>query len=460
MNKATLPIKGMHCQSCVIRIEEELCSLKQITKVKVDLSKSLAVIYHEGSLNHAKIAQVLNKLGYEIGKNETTSFFSTNKKDYIDYVKIITIISLSYFILKESGLISFFSGENLTPSSLGAIFLIGLTAGLSTCMALVGGLVLSVSARFAQTNPQASSLEKFRPHLTFNTGRVLSYFILGGLLGTVGEIIQTSTPLLGIITMGVGLLMLVFAIQLSGLFPKISNFNFALPSNIGKSLGLNSKANQQYSDLSAGILGALTFFLPCGFTQTMQLFAVTSGGFLNGALIMSIFALGTLPGLLSVGSLASFLKGNKAQMFYKVSSVLIVFFAFINISRGINLSGLNRVLASSESNKSQIKQKFNRPQNNNEFSQKEQVITAVFNGGYNLKPNNFTVKNNKPVRFIVDAKVDGTGCMSAMMIPGLVNRPTYLEGGKKIEFKFIPTKTGEYKIACAMGVSWGSIFVE
>ncbi|NCP77121.1 sulfite exporter TauE/SafE family protein [bacterium] len=41
--------------------------------------------------------------------------------------------------------------------------------------------------------------------------------------------------------------------------------------------------------------GALTFFLPCGFTLAMQAYAITTGSFITGALTMMAFALGTAP---------------------------------------------------------------------------------------------------------------------------------------------------------------------
>ncbi|MEI6118848.1 MAG: sulfite exporter TauE/SafE family protein [bacterium] len=75
---------------------------------------------------------------------------------------------------------------------------------------------------------------------------------------------------------------------------------------------------------SALVTGALTFFLPCGFTFAMQVYAISTGNFLQGALVMGIFALGTLPGLLSIGAVASFVKGNAAKYFYRFVGVLVL----------------------------------------------------------------------------------------------------------------------------------------
>ncbi|MDR2416217.1 MAG: sulfite exporter TauE/SafE family protein [Candidatus Peribacteria bacterium] len=39
----------------------------------------------------------------------------------------------------------------------------------------------------------------------------------------------------------------------------------------------------------------MTFFVPCGFTFAMQLYAMQTGSFLSGGVVMLLFAVGTLP---------------------------------------------------------------------------------------------------------------------------------------------------------------------
>lgn len=87
--------------------------------------------------------------------------------------------------------------------------------------------------------------------------------------------------------------MLLLGLQLTGLFPILSKINFTLPKSISRFFGITD--NKIYSHKGTILLGALTFFLPCGFTQAMQLYAISSGNFISGALIMSLFAIGTKP---------------------------------------------------------------------------------------------------------------------------------------------------------------------
>ena len=81
----------------------------------------------------------------------------------------------------------------------------------------------------------------------------------------------------------------------------------------------------EHKTLTPIILGFGTFFLPCGFTQSMQIVALSSGSFITGFLIMLAFALGTLPvlALLSFGS-TSFSHSKYAPLFFKSAGVFVI----------------------------------------------------------------------------------------------------------------------------------------
>ena len=89
-------------------------------------------------------------------------------------------------------------------------------------------------------------------------------------------------------------------------------------------------------------MGALTFFLPCGFTITAQTVALLSGSVWQGAGIMGFFALGTAPILLLIGlsSVKFFSKPHLAMTFSQVAGFLVLFFALWNIYNQMNVLGL------------------------------------------------------------------------------------------------------------------------
>ena len=85
--------------------------------------------------------------------------------------------------------------------------------------------------------------------------------------------------------------------------------------------------------------------MPCGFTQAMQLYAISTGSPIQGALTMGVFALGTTPGLLGVGGLTSVIKGQSSKLFFKTAGVIVVFLALFNVSNGLNLLGVKSIFA-------------------------------------------------------------------------------------------------------------------
>ncbi len=135
--------------------------------------------------------------------------------------------------------------------------------------------------------------------------------------------------------------MIILGLQLTELFPRLSTKSFTLPTGIAKTLGITNKNDKEYSHNNAMLLGAASFFLPCGFTQAMQLVAISSGSFYMGALIMGLFAIGTTPGLLSIGAITSIVKGTFAKSFFRFVGLVVIFLALYNISNGFNLMGYN-----------------------------------------------------------------------------------------------------------------------
>ncbi|MEK7163541.1 MAG: sulfite exporter TauE/SafE family protein, partial [Patescibacteria group bacterium] len=196
------------------------------------------------------------------------------------------------------------------------------------------------------------------------------------------------------------------------------------------------------------LLGASTFFLPCGFTQAMQLYAMSTGSPITGALTMGVFALGTAPGLLGVGGLTSIVKGTFARLFFKGAGVVVAMLAIFNISNGLNLLGINlweptKVLGSQES------------QQDVRLVNGVQEVYMVQDGdGY--IPNNFTITQGIPVRWIITSKNINT-CASSIISSRLGIRQGLRKGENIIEFT--PAEAGTMRFSCTMGMYNGSFNV-
>lgn len=591
----------MHCKSCELLIEGEMKKIPGVSKVDVNHKTGQARVEYSGTAPKKEaLAKAVEAAGYTIGQSGPLPWISSDYKDYKYLVCGTAVLWVLYRLVKMLGILDYSvnSGAN---AGVGIALVVGLVAGVSTCMALVGGLVLGFAARHAELHPEATKMQKFRPHLFFNAGRIAGYTVLGGVIGYLGSALKPSATFLGLFTVVVGVVMMFLGLKLIEIFPRLKNSSLTLPKSLAKLFGIE-KNSKEYSHRGVFYAGAASFFLPCGFTQAMQLYAVSTGSFWTGAAVMGLFAVGTSVGLLSLGGLSSAFKGAKARVFFAAAGVAVIILGWYNIANGqalliggfrgagnttetINNNGVQEirmtqsafgyspklltvkkgvkvrwiinstsqfscassivvpslgiskslevgeniieftptetgevpfscsmgmyrgkfVVIDSDSadansgsnpsdgyrvvgsitdstnirgaggcgaggggcggcgggNRAPVAPQPGTVQNiNSDSGTNVQVIKTVYTYERDIQPNSFTVKAGVPVRFEVDAKENGEGCMSTIMIPRLYNQPTYLAAGDKIIMEFTPQTPGRYPITCAMGVPRGEIIVE
>ena len=188
--------------------------------------------------------------------------------------------------------------------------------------------MLSLSAKISQ-----DSVSDTKTFLLFHSGRLVSFAVLGGVLGAIGSAIGinfTFTAILGIVA---SLVMLLLGLNLVGVFKK---------NKVTMSSGIfEFFRGIEHKTFAPLLLGFATFFLPCGFTQAMQVSALSSGSFIAGSLIMFAFALGTLPMLafLSFGS-ASFAHSKHAPLFFKSAGVVVIGLGLFALLSGLAALGI------------------------------------------------------------------------------------------------------------------------
>lgn len=173
MKKLTIDVVGMHCKSCELLLERSIQDVENVGKVHADQSKGTVEISYNGTVPDEKaIEAIITESGYKISKEVVPPWLHSNPDKYIEIILIALALFVLYVFAKMSGF-SFPSFGNFTSPTLGVVLLVGLTAGVSGCMALVGGLVLGVSAKWNEEHLNASKWHRFQPHLYFNIGRIL-----------------------------------------------------------------------------------------------------------------------------------------------------------------------------------------------------------------------------------------------------------------------------------------------
>lgn len=446
MHQKIVPIRGMHCRSCELLLEDAIGGVQGVSKVKVDFRKGRATIEHGADIpSNNEIESAVKQAGYAVGEPGKLPWITKDATDWRYIIFGAVFLAILYYALRGTGILDFSLDEkNVTT---GFALMLGLVAGVSTCMALVGGLILGVAARHAELHPEATAWEKFRPHLFFNAGRVLGYALLGGLLGLLGGALQLSGGFLAFLTLAVGAVMIILGMKLTNLSPRISAASFTLPSSVARFLGI-SEHQKEYSHKTSMLTGALTFFLPCGFTQAMQLYAISTGDFKSGAIVMGAFALGTAPALLGIGGLSSIMKGARARMFYAVVGILVIVFGVYNIQ-----SAMAVLPSATSSNNAEVNYTPVDP----DADQGDVQVIKMTQSASGYSPSTLRVKAGTPVRWVITSESSFT-CASSIVVPSLGIRTNLKKGENIIEFT--PTAKGSIPYSCSMGMYRGTIIVE
>ncbi|MBI2464427.1 sulfite exporter TauE/SafE family protein [Candidatus Peregrinibacteria bacterium] len=447
LKKICLKINGMHCASCEVLIERKLKQFPGIERVNVNHVQGKAEIFYSSFPGTVALNNLLQNLGYTVnlwqeGKETAQPASSKNtSKDYAEMGTVFMILVALYLLLKQFNILpqNFGISDNM---NFGFVFLIGLVAAMSTCIAVTGGLLVAVAAKYNEQYPHLNGVQKFRPHLYFNIGRVVSYTVLGGLVGALGSVISLSPRVNGMLTVFVSFIMIILGFQLLRLFPGLRRFQPKMPKFLAHKIhdltGQDRKSTPFF-------LGASTFFLPCGFTQALQLYVLSKGDSLTGALTMLAFSLGTLPALLSLSALSSFVKGSFQRYFLKFAGILVIVLGFSNINNGLNLAGIRFSSASLFD----IGQTTASQDNLVKIVNGVQIVEMKVNG-YEYSPSNFTIVKNVPVEWRIDGS-GAKGCGQVIVAPNLdISEYLPKKGIKTI--RFTPKETGEIPFNCSMGM--------
>lgn len=332
MKTYTFHVDGMHCNACVLLTESELGELPEIAKVKSSLeSHTVEVTGEFGDKKPEHIAEDLNEVlkphGYTLSLEKR--HHTTKWSDFKVAVPIALGFIALFIVLQKLGIVNLVTTSEV---GYGTAFLIGLIASVSSCMAVVGGLVLSMSASFAKEN------NTMRPQVLFHVGRLVSFFILGGVIGALGSAFKLGITGTFVLSLIVALVLLILGINLLDVFPWMRKLQPTMPNFIGKRIQGLKNVNHTLTPL---LVGVATFFLPCGFTQSMQIYTLSTGSFWTGALIMSAFALGTLPvlALLSFSSLGIHKKA-RSGVFFKTAGLIVIFFGVFNLINALVALGV------------------------------------------------------------------------------------------------------------------------
>ncbi|HYE83614.1 MAG TPA: sulfite exporter TauE/SafE family protein [Clostridia bacterium] len=443
MKKIELAIEGMTCSSCELRIENALRKLEGVAEVKAEYSKSRVFAAFDSDIVRLQdIIAAVDKAGYKAFEHNTgidTEAAENSKagksKESINQLVGIGIILLALYVIIKNTIGFNFIPEVNQSMGYGILFVVGLLTSLH-CIAMCGGINLSQCVAYKHSG--SSKTGNLKPSFLYNAGRVVSYTVIGGIVGGIGSVVSFSGGAKGIVAIVAGLFMVIMGLNMLNIFPWLKRINPRMPKIFGNKIYNNNGKNGPF------YVGLLNGLMPCGPLQSMQLYALGTGSIAAGALSMFIFSIGTVPLMFGFGAVSSMLGKKFTGRLMKVSAVLVMALGFVMVSRGLMLSGVNASAG---------------------VGQAKGNVAVVENGvqivEIDLKPNRYEpviVQKGIPVQFIINAEDENiNGCNNAIIIPKY-NIQKALEPGRNI-IEFTPEETGTIPYSCWMGMIGSSISV-
>ena len=434
--KKILQVDGMTCISCENRIETQLRRTDGVISVRASFTDAtVEVIYDSKKVSLADIVKIIEELDYRLGKEK-----KDEKKG--DLFEIAVILLATYLVLNQIGVFRLFQQFPTAKEgmSYGMLFLIGLLTSVH-CIAMCGGINLSQCMPLPKNvGENQSKLESLWPAILYNLGRVLSYTLIGGIVGALGSVISFTGETKGIVQIAAGIFMVIMGLNMLQFFPSLRRFVPRMPKGIA-----NRIYRQKHRSNSPFYVGLLNGLMPCGPLQAMQLYALSTGSPIKGALSMFLFGLGTVPLMFGFGAISRLLSQKFKHKVMTAGAVLVVMLGITMLSNGASLSGLS--IQSISNDQQEITQ-------SQVADNVQKVDTTLASGQY--EP--IQVKAGIPVKWTITAE-EGTvnGCNGEIVIPEYGIQQTLKTGENVIEFT--PTEAGNFSYSCWMGMIRSTITV-
>ena len=446
-----IPVAGMTCRTCEIRIERNLRRLPNVERVSASAVHARVEIASSGPVPASEIAAAIEAAGYEVGR---TPWLERDARVWATAVGGLLVLGLIAVLAQATGIADLASGAgSLSEGGVLVALLLGLAAGVSTCMALVGGLILALSAAHEAQRPATAGdtriVERMRPGLVFVAGRIVGYAVFGAALGALGSSISLPTRLVAVLMIVVAVVMTLVGTRLTGLSPRIAAWSPTLPAGLARNLGLDTGAVAAYSDTRAAALGAASFFLPCGFTQAVQIYALSTGSPVTAAVIMAVFAIGTAPGLLALAGLPVVMPDRARPTLLRVVGVVVIGFAVVNAGAGLRLAGVSLPLFGPGTVAAAVL-----PANAAVVGARQALYTFQDVDGY--RPGNVAIYAGTPTRWTIES-LNAQSCATFLRIPSLDFAVTLHKGLNEINLPAM--KAGSLSYTCAMGMYGGTITI-
>jgi sulfite exporter TauE/SafE/copper chaperone CopZ len=440
--KKRFKAKGMTCKNCEKIIAKQVKTMEGVKKIDIDYAtEEVQILFDDNKTNFDSIKKAIDSKGYICEEDPGTK----NQPMYGWILGVLGVIIVAYFAFQYLETIELPQiSKNMSYSLL---FIVGLLTGLH-CVSMCGGFVVSYSTKGIK-----EGIKPYELHLSYGLGKTLSYTIIGAIFGLLGSIIAFTPLMRGIAGILAGLFLLLFGLKMLNIFPVLRKIQFKTPEFISK---FTYGQKKSHSDpLTIGLLNGL--MIACGPLQAIYIMAAGTGSMFEGAKLLFIFALGTLPVMLSFGYITSFIGSKATHQILKFSGAIVIILGILMINNGLALTGAGFDIGTTTGNDLvttiDSAPSSQQPVNvNTDFQEIKMEVNR-----YGFVPSTFELKKGVPVKWIINGK-ELTGCNKAIIVPSLGMEFDVKKGEQVIEFT--PSEAGTIKWSCWMGMIHGSFIVK
>lgn len=440
-----IQVKGMTCVHCEQAIKTALEKIPNLKVIDVSYKQmQVKVAYDSALVSQNLIEATILAAGYEV----PTSGQIENLPKLSHLIWVLLAFWL-FTLLNRHGVFNRFPTVS-SEMSLGLLFVVGVLTSVH-CIAMCGGINLS------QCLPKATGIESvppsqwtiLRPSLLYNAGRVVSYTIVGGIVGALGSELSFGENGRAILTLLAGAVMVLMGLNMLGYVP----FMRGIQQWLNKHIKVKSPIQTPFA------VGLANGLLPCGPLQAMQIYALGTGSALMGALSMFIFSLGTVPLMLGLGVFASRIGKDASKRMLKAGGLLVVILGVVMFQRGFALTGSSGLISGLNSLPSGFSFDSGQSQSaavTSVVTNGEQIVTAeVTAGGYPQ----IVLKKGIPAKINFHA-AEGSlnGCNSAIIIQAFGVQKELSVGDNWVSFT--PEESGTVGYSCWMGMIQSQIDIQ
>jgi sulfite exporter TauE/SafE len=213
-----------------------------------------------------------------------------------------------------------------------SIITIAFLGSFGHCLGMCGGIIIAYSG--TKIGDNWSKTKQSFSHLLYSFGRIVTYVILGAIVGYLGGVAMFNNITNGILLIVASIFMILSGLSLLSKIKFLTIIEHSLSSNKWYQQNFKYFLNKQ-NTFSFFVLGMLNGLLPCGLVYFFAITAASTGNALYGAFVMFIFGLSTIPALFSLGFFIGFYKNGKFRnIMIKITSISVILFGLYTLQQG------------------------------------------------------------------------------------------------------------------------------